>query len=54
MRCGFGRPAGRRFTYLELLSLAEDIASAMAYLHPTVVHRCERPATHRCGLKHRG
>ena len=34
------RPAGRRFTYLELLSLADDIASAMEYLHPTVVHRC--------------
>jgi hypothetical protein len=31
---------------LELLSLAEDIASAMAYLHPTVVHRCAFCSTH--------
>ena len=32
-------PAGRRFTYREALALAEDIAAAMAYLHPGVVHR---------------
>jgi hypothetical protein len=32
-------PSGRRFTYREALALAEDVAAAMAYLHPTVVHR---------------
>ena len=32
-------PAGRRFTYRETLALAEDIADAMDYLHPGVVHR---------------
>ena len=32
-------PGGRRFTYRETLALAEDIAAAMAYLHPGVVHR---------------
>ena len=32
-------PGGRRFTYMEILTICGDVASAMAYLHPTVVHR---------------
>ena len=30
-------PGGRRFTYMELLTICGDVAAAMAYLHPTVV-----------------
>jgi len=36
-------PTGRRCTHAELLGLADDIALAMVYLHPTVVHRDLKP-----------
>ncbi|KDD72426.1 protein kinase, partial [Helicosporidium sp. ATCC 50920] len=33
----------RRLGYLDILRLAHDVASALAYLHPTVVHRDLKP-----------
>ncbi|KAL4420504.1 hypothetical protein ABPG75_010160 [Micractinium tetrahymenae] len=33
----------RRMSYLEILQLAHDVAAALAYLHPSVVHRDLKP-----------